>query len=137
MQLTLRFLTSDDQRLLEDRAERLTYRADEVIIAEGSRQAALYLVRRGRVRVERPDLGGTLQLTTLGAGEVFGEMAFVEDRVASASVVADGEVEVDVIDGSFVQALLYSVPGFAARFFQSLAVTLSARLRGTSDQSLL
>jgi len=131
----LRFLTDDDQRLLLEKARRLTYSPGEVIIAEGSTQQALYLVHAGHVRVERERLGAPTAVTRLGPGELFGEMAFVEERGASASVVADGTVEVDVVDGSHVHALLMSVPGLAARFFQSLAVTLSNRLRETSEKA--
>ena len=130
-----RFLTEDDQRLLLEKARRLTYQPDEVIIEEGSKRQALFFVHSGHVRVERERLGVATSMIRLGPGEIFGEMAFVEDRGASASVVADGAVEVDVIEGSYVQALLMSVPGLAARFFQSLAVTLSNRLRDTSDKA--
>ena len=132
---TFRFLTDDDQRLLLEKAEQVTYHTDEEIIAEGSRRQALFFIRRGLVRVELPGLGGVRQVATLGPGEIFGEMAFVEDSGASASVVADEETEVEVIEGCFVQALLYSIPGFAGRFFHSLAVTLSHRLRGTTGYS--
>ena len=69
-------------------------------------------------------------------GELFGEMSFLEEAGASASVVADDEVEVDVIPGEHVRRLLDSLPGFAARFYHSLAVTLSERLRRTSRTAL-
>jgi CRP-like cAMP-binding protein len=135
MDALFRFLTQDDQRLLLEKARRLTFQPGEVVIAEGSTRQALFFVHSGHVRIERERLGVATEVTRLGPGEIFGEMAFVEDRGASASVVADGTVEVDVIEGGYVHALLMSVPGLAARFFQSLAVTLSNRLRDTSDKA--
>jgi CRP-like cAMP-binding protein len=126
---SLRFLTQDDRSLLLEKARQVTYRFGEEIIAEGSRQQALYVVRRGQVRVEHYGFSGAGIVALLGPGEVFGEMSFVDHEGASAAVVADGEVEVDVIDSEQMHALLFSVPGLAARFFHSLAVTLSHRLR--------
>lgn len=129
---SFQFLTDDDRRLFENRAERRTYDPDEPILEEGSTLQAIFVVRRGAVRVERDHLGSGVPFARLEEGEVFGEMSFLENAGASASVVADDRVEVDVIDGAHVQALLVSVPGLATRFYQSLAVALSARLRQTS-----
>lgn len=129
---SFQFLTSEDRHLFESKAERRIYAADESILAEGSTEQAIFLIRRGTVRVERDHLGSGVPFARLEAGEVFGEMSFLENTGASASVVADERVEVDVIDGPHVQALLVSVPGLATRFYQSLAVALSARLRQTS-----
>ena len=126
---SLRFLTQDDRRLLFENARRVTYRFGEEILAEGSRHQALFVVRRGQVRVEHFGFGGASTVATLGPGEVFGEMSFVDHEGASAAVVADGEVEVDVIGAEQMNSLMFSVPGLAARFFHSLAVTLSHRLR--------
>ncbi len=131
---TLRFLTESDQHLLLEKAEPVSYRRGEEIVPEGSTRQALFFLRKGRVRIERGGLGGAQEFASLGPGEVFGEMAFVDDLGASASVVAVDDVEVDVIEGHFMTALLFSVPGLAARFFHSLAVTLSLRLREMSHR---
>lgn len=133
MKDTFKFLTGDDERLLMEKSQRLSYGPGEEIISEGSPRQALFFLRGGRVAVQRGSFGGTLELSRLGPGEIFGEMSFVDDSGASATVIADSDVEVDVIEGAQVQSLLYSVPGLAARFYQSLAVTLSERLRAMID----
>ena len=125
----LRFITDEDHRLLLERAQHMSFGRGEVIIAEGSRRQAIYLLQQGFVRVERAHLGQGIAVARRGPGEVFGEMAFVEGDSASASVIADEDVQVAVIDGADIQALLASVPGLATRFYQSLALTLSQRLR--------
>jgi CRP-like cAMP-binding protein len=125
----LRFVTDEDHRLLLERAQQLRFGRGDVIVAEGSRRQAIFLLQQGFVRVERAHLGQGIAVARRGPGEVFGEMAFVEGDSASASVIADEDVQVAVIDGADVQALLASVPGFATRFYQSLALTLSQRLR--------
>ncbi len=135
MTSTFRYLTGDDQRLLLERARRVSYRPGDDVITEGSSRQALFFLREGTIRIERAGFGGPTQVAMLSPGEIFGEMAFVEEAAASASAVAVDEAEVDVIEGCYVHALLYSVPGLAARFYHSLAVTLSHRLRKTSQGS--
>jgi extracellular factor (EF) 3-hydroxypalmitic acid methyl ester biosynthesis protein len=125
----LRFITVEDHRLLLERAQHMRFGRGEVILAEGSRRRAIFLLERGFVRVERAHLGQGIAVARRAPGEVFGEMGFVEGDSASASVIADEDVQVAVIDGADIQALLASVPGFATRFYQSLALTLSQRLR--------
>ena len=125
----LRFITVEDHRLLLERAQHMRFGRGEMIIAEGSRRRAIFLLEQGFVRVERAHLGQGIAVARRGPGEVFGEMGFVEGDRASASVIADGDVQVAVVDGADIQALLASVPGLATRFYQSLALTLSQRLR--------
>jgi extracellular factor (EF) 3-hydroxypalmitic acid methyl ester biosynthesis protein len=126
------FLTKEDINLLVEKADRVAFRKDELILEEGSRRQAIFIVREGAVRVERTHSGKSVAYVRLGSGEIFGEMSFVENQGASASVFADTDMEVDVIEGHHVNALMASVPGFGTRFYQSLAVTLAHRLRATS-----
>jgi len=109
---------------------------DEVILAQGERRRALFFVRRGAVRVERQHMQFVVEVSRLETGEVFGEMSFVEDFGASASVVADGCVEVDIVDEAVVGQLIRDDTGFEGRFYHSLAEILSRRLRETTIRSM-
>ncbi|MEW6351827.1 MAG: cyclic nucleotide-binding domain-containing protein [Thermodesulfobacteriota bacterium] len=129
---TLELLTDDDLRLLMQKADRHRFVKDELIVEEGSRRQALFFIRQGRVRVVRTYSGQVVAYATLGPGDVIGEMSFLENTGASASVFAEEDVELDVFEGYHVNALMTSVPGFSTRFFQSLAVTLAHRVRETS-----
>jgi extracellular factor (EF) 3-hydroxypalmitic acid methyl ester biosynthesis protein len=130
----LKNLTADDQRLLLEKARRAQFAKDDVILEEGSRRQALYFLRQGFARVERAHLGRGIAVARMGPGEVFGEVSFLEDAGASASVVADEDVEVDILERAHLYSLLGSVPGLAARFYQALALVLSRRLRLLSEQ---
>lgn len=132
MEITLKFLTGEDHSLLRKDAKQASFRKDEEILDEGSRRQAIFVIRKGMVRVERSFLEKGIAVARLGPGSVFGEMAFLEETGASASVVADEDVEVDIIEGAALQGLLTSYPDLATRFYRSLAVTLSHRLRETS-----
>jgi extracellular factor (EF) 3-hydroxypalmitic acid methyl ester biosynthesis protein len=128
----LEFLTTEDMDLLEEKAEHLHFKKNELILQEGSRRQAIFVVRQGTVRVERTHSGKAVPYARLGPKEIFGEMSFVENEAASATVLAEGDVELDLIEGHHVHGLMASVPGFGTRFYQSLALTLSHRLRSTS-----
>ena len=134
-QETFKFLTESDWRLLLEKAERVSYPQGQAIIEEGAKRKAIFVVQNGTVRVERaaPDSMPAL-LAQFGPGAVFGEMSFLEDRGASAAVLAGTAVDLYVIEDVYVHSLLMSVSGFATRFYHSLAVTLARRLRESSDR---
>lgn len=130
---TLAYLTSDDWQALAEIAIHQSYALGDVIIAEGAPTRNILIIRKGYVQVERSHQGRGVALSQLGTGEVLGEMSWLEQTGASASVIAASEVEVEVLEELALQSLLNSLPGFSARFYQSLAVTLSRRLRVVSD----
>jgi CRP-like cAMP-binding protein len=72
------------------------------------------------------------RVAELKAGEVLGEISFVDARPPSASVRADIESKVGAVPRAALQAKLRQDVGFAARFYQSLAVFLADRLRTTT-----
>ena len=130
---TLGKLTPADWDMLMARAEHRAYHYNDVILHQGSVGEALFAIADGEVRIEREITGRSAQLARLGPGSVFGEMSLLDEAGASASVIADGKVEVIYWAGADLAALLRGDPGFAARFYQSLATTLSRRLRATND----
>lgn len=137
MQDLFRFLTHDDVKFLGEKAKRVVYEPQQRVLAEGSRRQALFVLRAGRVRVEKAFRGADVPVAALEAGEVFGEMSFVDNNPASASIVAVERSEADVIESADLHSLMGSVPGFSSRFYHSLAATLSERLRATTMQVIL
>jgi CRP-like cAMP-binding protein len=129
---TLARLSPRDWELLAGHSRPTAFRRGDTLLEEGSRQRRLLVIRSGAVRVERLEQGKRITLAQLGAGEIFGEMGFVEDAPASASVIADEDGVVDVLEAEALQGLIASEPGFAVRFYYALAITLAERLRATS-----
>ncbi len=128
----LKYLTEDDEKRLLAGAERKSCRDGEAIVTEGDTRQALNILRQGQARVERSHGDFRVEISQLDVGEIFGEMGFVEDFEASASVVADGACQLDVISGDYIRNLLEPEPEFAARFYHSIAELLSRRLRATT-----
>lgn len=132
---SFRYLTEADWQLLMEKARRSEYARDEVILEEGETARSLLFVARGSVRVERVRAGRTQVLLRLGPGQVLGEIEFIDNLGAAASLVADEPTEMEIIAGDQVEALLVSAPGFATRFYMSVAATLVRRLRVTSERT--
>lgn len=112
-------------------ATQKSFRRGDIIIEEGALLCAAFVIRQGYVRVKTSQ-GKGITLAILGPGEMFGEMSFLERTAASASVLAEEDVSVDVLSEAHLQSLLSSRDGFAERFYRSLAESLSRRLRNTS-----
>jgi extracellular factor (EF) 3-hydroxypalmitic acid methyl ester biosynthesis protein len=128
-------LSANDWVLLRTKAVRCTYRLGEEIIREGDLLDSLYIIRRGEASVELAGTGSRTIVATLQANDICGEMAFLEQTRASAAVIArDTEVEVEKIKTDELREILGMFPGFAARFYLSLALILSQRLKLTSRE---
>ena len=128
-------LSAQDWGNLVAQAETRKYHHNEVLLAQGFVGAGLFMIAAGEVRVERSSHATTAQLARLGPGAVIGEISFLDrsDAGASASVIADGEVEALNVDRAKLNALIHTDPGFAVRFYHSLAMMLSRRLRATNE----
>ena len=125
---SLEFLTAKDWELLACHAQTVSYHEGEQLIRQGEPLHRLYVVRQGGVAIE---IGGRV-VARLGEGAVCGEMAFLEGVAASATVLAVGEVTTEEISAPELRQLFEMFPSLGLRFYKSLAVTLSRKLRDTS-----
>jgi bacteriocin-type transport-associated protein len=104
--------------------------AGTTLIHEGKAIDALYIVLDGLLSVVMAALGGQ-EIARLGAGEMVGEMSFIDARPPSATVTAIQNSVVLAVPRGQLAAKLEQDAGFAARFYRALATFLSDRLRGT------
>lgn len=130
---TLNRLSIEDWNELLWRARVRDFKFNDVMLKQGTIPEGLFILTEGEVRIERHDQGRVLLYTRLGPGAVLGEMSFLDQAGASADVVADGKVEVLFVETRDLAQLIEADQGFAARFYQSLATTLSRRLRATNE----
>jgi CRP-like cAMP-binding protein len=120
----LRYLTANDWRLIADKASRVSFRQGQTIVFRGSPSNAVYLLLKGTAIVQIPP-----PCTHIGPGEICGEMSFLDELPASASVVAEEPVEAYYLDRPTLESLFELFPHLASRFYRSLATNLSRRLR--------
>jgi CRP/FNR family cyclic AMP-dependent transcriptional regulator len=71
-----------------------TCNADDIIFKENDKSSELYLIQDGLVEITLsvPEPGMEQSIVTLGKGQIFGEVALVDEgpRTASARCIADG-----------------------------------------------
>jgi CRP-like cAMP-binding protein len=118
-----------DRRTLKRLAEqgkRRTYAPGEVVIREGDTASALYIIIKGRVRVERHD-SAEGPVGELRAGDFFGELALIEERPRSATIVATEETECVLFVAWEFTALLKEHPEMAVPMMNALIARLHRR----------
>ena len=115
--------TPNDWALVADKAARRQFKAGEKIVEQGKRTHGLYLLLKGSASVQIPPP------RDIGSGEVCGEISFLDELPASATVVANEAVEAYYLDRLTLHSLFELFPHLGSRFYQSLAVILSRRLR--------
>jgi len=108
--------------------KKLTLRAGAQLIEQGKPTDWLYFVLDGAFVVYTKAVPS---IAILKAGEVVGEISFVDSRPPTASVRAEVESKVGAIPHSVLMAKLQEDVGFAARFYHALAAYLADRLRVT------
>jgi CRP/FNR family cyclic AMP-dependent transcriptional regulator len=122
----LEYLTPNDWALFIDRAKEVTFQKDEILIHKGKQTKMVYLLVKGTASIEADFKA---RIAQIGPGQISGEMAFLENNVASATVTAEEEVQAYAIEWSALADLFELFPHMASRFYRSLAVTLARRLR--------
>ena len=108
---------------------RQRYGMGQRICATGDPGDYLFIVKSGSVMVKN----GAVVLATLGVGDTFGEMSFVDRTTRSATVAAIEETELLQIPFTALEQLLASQPVMAAKIYRTLASVLSQRLRTMSE----
>lgn len=92
-------LDDQDRGLFFELCEKVSFKTNEVLLRDGQPSDALYLINSGQVDISKSndDGGQDYTLATLTDGQVFGDMSFLDGRPVSATVRANGNVEVYVM----------------------------------------
>ena len=100
------------------------------IFSVGDPGDELYLVRRGSIRILLPLEGGKHHhLATLGCGDFFGEIAFLDHGFRSADAEAKEPTELYVLPRPLFNAQSLADPTLGVRVFARIALTVAERLR--------
>jgi glutaminase len=122
--------TADELKIFASFLKRQDYQPGETIINIGDEAREVFLLARGGVSVFVPQAGGARRrLATFSAGMVFGEMAAIDRAPRSAIIVADTEVECDVLSLENFDRLGVSHPATKIKLLKNLNLSLCRRLR--------
>ncbi len=120
-------LSDSDVDWLASQGKRSRLPRGTVLIREGVPVDALYIVLEGEVVVVSDRT--SREIARLGAGEIVGEMSFIDARPPSATVRALTDVVVYKVSKQRLQQGLDENVAFAARFYRAVATFLSDRVR--------
>ncbi|MCG3204790.1 MAG: hypothetical protein KCHDKBKB_01507 [Elusimicrobia bacterium] len=113
------------------------FKAGEVICREGELGGTLYLIVSGQVLVEKKAFEGEMKTKTvarLGAGEFFGEMAFLQGLPHSATVTAAEDTTLLPLSRATLDELIRTRPSAAIEEVMNVSMGLSNRLRATTRE---
>jgi len=126
-------LTDADVTRLASLGRRERTPAGTGLIREGGPVETLYIVLDGELTVTQGKERHTI--ARLSAGEVVGEMSFIDARPPSATVSAATDVVLYAVAKSALQREIEQNVAFAARFYKAIATFLSDRVRKATSVS--
>ncbi|MGH7561011.1 MAG: Crp/Fnr family transcriptional regulator [Gemmatimonadales bacterium] len=126
----LRDVPEADLRALASLVRERSYPRGSIILSQGDRGDALFLIRTGQVKVTViAEDGREVILSVLAPGQVFGEMALLDDEPRSAHVIAMADTTLLQLRREDFRARLTASPDLAIALLREL----SQRLRRADD----
>ncbi|RMG70124.1 MAG: cyclic nucleotide-binding domain-containing protein [Chloroflexi bacterium] len=126
----------DDSQLdhLIEISHKLTYHQDDIVFEQGSAGDALYIIADGQVGVKVNDTDGDSYVALyLGKGQVFGEMALIDQGTRSATIIAaEDHTEIYRISTQDFITLCTQRPDIGYILMRNIAQDLSFKLRHRS-----
>lgn len=118
----------------QDSFERMVYRAGEEVFQEGDIGEHAYVVDSGEIRIARKrTTGEELTLAHLSRGDLFGELALIDDQPRSAAATAITDSELMTLDRATFQMQLQVHPERCRRLFR----IFSARMRSMDELAMV
>lgn len=118
------FVSAEREQLSQSFFERRCL-AGEVVFREDSIDDKMYIILSGKVSILKGELDSPTILAFQGVGEIFGEMALLQNRPRSATVICIEDARLLGLDRQSFQQLLQEMPWMS----YSIMELLSARLR--------
>lgn len=108
--------------------------ANTCIFKANSPGEELMFIASGQIKITLSIGKNTIvHLATLGRGQFFGEMSFLDRQVHSADVHAQTDVELLIMTRTDFDRISASNPTLTAQVMQSIAIAIATRLRHTNS----
>ena len=104
-------VTTGDRKIILARLTSSKYESGATIVRQGDIGDTMYLIKEGKVRVWLNDaLKGNIEVTTLGEGDFFGEIALATSRPRVANVTAITDTELVLFSRPMIKDILAKYP---------------------------
>jgi len=123
-------LTRDELDFLASQGIHKRFPKNSILISEGDESDSLYILLDGKVKIYASDnYGKDVVINIQGPGEVFGEIAMIDETPRSASVMAIEPVDVAFLSQVKFENCLLERPQLAVKFLGILV----ERIRSLTD----
>ena len=109
--------SSSELRKIRGSLDQVTVPAGKVLVEEGRIGTEFFLIVSGTAAVTREGK----KVATLGAGSYFGELALLDRKPRSASVVSETDMDLLVLSQRQFNSLLESVPTISRKMLAAMA----------------
>lgn len=126
-------LSDNDIEWMIENGNKQTINHGETLVQQGEVIEHIFIVLSGSFKIfaeQQPEFN----IAQIGSGEIIGEMSFLDERPPSVSVVATETSSVYSISLARMKQYMEVNTRFAARFYYSIALFLSDRLRKTTGR---
>jgi CRP/FNR family transcriptional regulator, cyclic AMP receptor protein len=126
-----RYFTEKERRRIEDIGELKKIDKDDYLIRARDDDSTLFAVEDGHLDIVAMRDGNPVVVATVGAGDVLGEVSFIDDSPRSVSVRAGETSLVRAWDKRTLSEALAFEPQLLAKFSVAMCELLVERLRDT------
>jgi CRP/FNR family transcriptional regulator, cyclic AMP receptor protein len=119
--------STKDLRMIRRALEEVTVPAGRMLTEQGTIGREFFLIVEGQASVKR----NNRKVATLGPGQYFGELALLDRRPRSASVISDTELILLVLGQRQFNAVLDAIPALSRKLLAAMAT----RLRESDDKA--
>lgn len=103
-------LSQEDATDIIKRAETKSFHDAQAVVEEGDSGDSIFIVKYGNAKVITHIMGTEIELATLSEGDVFGEVGFLTGRLRTASVIAQGGLEVIELGRLLLEEIIEKSP---------------------------
>jgi len=99
-----------------------SFSGNEKVVEEGDSGDSMYIIRSGKAKVIAHLFGKEIELAILEPGDIFGEVAFLTGRPRTASVIAEGPLDVYEISRLELEGIIDKNPSLLQKiedFYES------------------
>ncbi|QTQ11262.1 cyclic nucleotide-binding domain-containing protein [Treponema parvum] len=112
------------------------YPKDTMIFSECQRGAEMFIIQDGKVKITKVVKGEEVTLAVLKKGDMFGEMAMLENKPRSASAVADEECRLMTVNRHNFDQMVATQSQLIARLTTTLAERLWSMCRQLANAQI-